>query len=37
MDAMKIVKMNAKMLNTVASYVLQNDELNQMTHLTLGE
>ena len=35
--AMKISKINAKMLNAVASQVLQNDELNQMTHLTLGE
>ena len=35
--AMKIAKINAKMLNAVASQVQKNNELNQMTHLNLGE
>jgi len=35
--AMKIAKLNARMLNTVASQVLPDDELNKMTHLNLGE
>ena len=34
---MKITKLNARMLNTVASQVLPDDELNKMTHLNLGE
>ena len=35
--AMKITKLNARMLNAVASQVLPDDELNKMTHLNLGE
>ena len=34
---MKIAKLNARMLNTVASQVLPYDELNKMAHLNLGE
>ena len=35
--AMKIAKLNARMLNAVASQVLPDDELNKMAHLNLGE
>ena len=35
--AMKIAKLNARMLNTMASQVLPDDELNKMEHLNLGE
>ena len=35
--AMKIAKLNARMLNAVASQALSNDELNKMAHLNLGE
>ena len=35
--AMKISKLNARMLNAVASQVLLDDELNKMAHLNLGE
>ena len=35
--AMKIAKLNAKMLNAVASQVLHKNELNQMAHLNLVE
>nr|POE79023.1 hypothetical protein CFP56_74408 [Quercus suber] len=35
--AMKIAKLNAIMLNTVASQVLPDDELNKISHLNLGE
>ena len=35
--AMKIAKLNARMLNTVASQILPDDELNKMAHLNLGE
>ena len=35
--AMKIAKLNARMLNIVASQVLPDDELNKMAHLKLGE
>jgi len=35
--AMKIAKLNARMLNAMASQVLPNDELNKMAHLNLGE
>ena len=35
--AMKIAKLNARMLNTMASQVLPDDELNKMAHLNLGE
>ena len=34
---MKIAKLNARMLNAVASQVLLDDELNKMAHLNLGE
>ena len=34
---MKIAKLNARMLNTMASQVLPDDELNKMEHLNLGE
>ena len=35
--AIKTAKLNARMLNAVASQVLLDDELNKMTHLNLGE
>ena len=35
--AIKTVKLNARMLNAVASQVLPDDELNKMEHLNLGE
>ena len=35
--AIKIAKLNARMLNAMASQVLLNDELNKMTHLNFGE
>ena len=35
--AMKIAKLNARMLNAVASQVLPDDELNKIAHLKLGE
>ena len=35
--AIKIAKLNARMLNVVASQVLPDDELNKMAHLNLGE
>ena len=35
--AMKIAKLNARMLNAMASQVLPDDELNKMAHLNLGE
>ena len=35
--AMKIAKLNARMLKVVASQVLPDDELNKMAHLNLGE
>nr|POE99917.1 hypothetical protein CFP56_57070 [Quercus suber] len=35
--AMKIAKLNARMLNAVASQVLLDDELNKMAYLNLGE
>ena len=35
--AMKIAKLNARMLNTVASLVLPDHVLNKMAHLQLGE
>ena len=35
--AMKIAKLNARVLNTEASQVLPDDELNKMAHLNLGE
>nr|POE79026.1 ribonuclease h [Quercus suber] len=35
--AIKIAKLNARMLNAVASQVLPDDELNKMAHLNLGE
>ena len=34
---MKIAKLNARVLNTEASQVLPDDELNKMAHLNLGE
>ena len=33
----KIAKLNARMLNAVASQVLLDDELNKMAHLNLGD
>ena len=35
--AMKIAKLNAKMLNAVVSQVLHNNELNEMAYLNLVE
>ena len=35
--AIKIAKLNARMLNVVASQVLLNDELNKMAQINLGE
>jgi len=35
--AIKTAKLNARMLNAVASQVLPDDELNKMAHLNLGE
>ena len=35
--AMKIAKLNARILNAVASQVLLDDKLNKMAHLNLGE
>ena len=35
--AMKIAKINAKMLNAVVSQVLHNNELNEMAYLNLVE
>ena len=35
--AMKIAKLNARMLKAVAYQVLPDDELNKMVHLNLGE
>ena len=35
--AMKIAKLNARILNAMASPVLLDDKLNKMAHLNLGE
>ena len=35
--AIMTAKLNARMLNAVASQVLPDDELNKMAHLNLGE
>ena len=34
---MKIAKLNARILNAMASQVLLDDKLNKMAHLNLGE
>ena len=34
---MKIAKLNARILNAMASHALLDDKLNKMAHLNLGE